>query len=940
MSSIKLEQFGGTLPAWDAHLLPAGQAASAQNCYLFSGALTGWRKPKLLRALQDSAARMVYRIPTVSETQALAYLVFKLQPTAGDTVSAGDLTYTFRTVLTDQGDGRIGAPADVLIGSDTAATALNVMNAITADNDTNVNSGITYGEETASNGEVKFYASGDPIQGLAGPSIGTVSIASVNYTYLAIGSVDFGAAFNLIKVSESTSGVRVVWLNDLLSFSHTTTTYRGGTNPTFPNQIDGAATWLEFADGDTNIIRAPINDDQFQRFYFASPSQPPEYNTYDRIVAGLPSWLLGVPAPGCAPILGVAGGGNNLTLGNFTESGGKVDGAANYTYLTNIFTPGDTVLQDVQWRTSGTFFQNDDPNISFAAVVYTDNGGVPGSLLNTGKIVKGVLANEPNESAFLNPTNLSGNTQYWIGIIIDTALPFEGGPTGGASNTYYFASTFTNGPVQTAPSPGGGASANTPGLNMWGDFVTSDVIESRSYVYTWVSAYGEEGPPSPPTLLDGWSNGTWTLGLWQPPPNDLGVLRNLKSINIYRTVVGQGGATVFFFVTTVPIGTAEYVDSTPNNTVALNDQLRSTNWFPPPENLQGFTVLPNGMVAGFINQEVWFCEPYRPHAWPAGYVLTVDFPIVGLGVTNGALVVCTAATPYVISGITPGQLTQSKCSDANPCSSRASILGGDAAVSYMSPNGLIQVTAAGTATNTTDLWFTRENWVALTPPRYTRAIYLASAYYCLGVISPASVTPVDTTQAQRGFTIELDQDNTSFTIWPQPGGHRLGFMLLSSPLGADIVGLTTDPWTGIGLVISGGNLYYFDFTDTAPTIQVYTWRSHIYQQNVKRNYSAMKVFLTIPPGSPTLNPTRIEAAASDPVWVTLPADRYGFIKTYVDVDGTGNLTLIDCREIRQSGELLRIIDGFKCEQYAWEITGRILISNVQIATSPKELANV
>jgi len=46
------------------------------------------------------------------------------------------------------------------------------------------------------------------------------------------------------------------------------------------------------------------------------------------------------------------------------------------------------------------------------------------------------------------------------------------------------------------------------------------------------------------------------------------------------------------------------------------------------------------------------------------------------------------------------------------------------------------------------------------------------------------------------------------------------------------------------------------------------------------------------------------------------------------------------REIRSSGELLRIISGYKYETWQFEVEGRVLISNIQIATSVKELAVV
>jgi len=70
--ALQLDEFGGMLPAWAPSLLPKGQASYAENGFLFSGELIGWRKPKFLRTLVNSAARMVYRVPVVSRTQARA----------------------------------------------------------------------------------------------------------------------------------------------------------------------------------------------------------------------------------------------------------------------------------------------------------------------------------------------------------------------------------------------------------------------------------------------------------------------------------------------------------------------------------------------------------------------------------------------------------------------------------------------------------------------------------------------------------------------------------------------------------------------------------------------------------------------------------------------------------------------------------------------------
>ena len=962
MPSIKLDQFGGALPAWNPHLLPQGQASKSVNGYLFGGSLKGWRKPKILRELLNSSAKMVFRIPVVTEQQAIAYLVFKDQPLDGDTITIGENTYIFRSTITED-----SPPGDVLIGDNTTDSATNLVAAITADNGLSTNAGVNYGLHTLANNDVKWYYDGqDAADGLPGPGVAYVSIGGDTYTYVQVGSVDFGLAYNNVPVSENTSTNRLTWLSNMLSFANTTSTFMGGANASLDNTITANSTWLEFLDADTSVVKSQTVDDVHKRYYTASPSLPPEYNTYDRIVEGKPFWRLGVPAPGCAPVVSVTGGGNNVVYGNsvVSQDGGQ-DGSPNSIYLIPITPPGSTQVSDISFAASGggsgtppttvlsypegaegsavtgtgATLDGTTVDTKFRGVIYTDNDGVPGNLYAIGDEITGFSETDINAATFTNPVGLDPDTTYWIGIMIADAVNFADavGPSGEMAT---ITNTYSNGPPGTAPAVGDGMTVGDQPFAMWLDGKSDDVLEARSYVYTWVSAYGEEGPPSPAALLNGWSNGTWTVKLWTPPDEDRGVLRNLTGINIYRTVVSDAGSAVFFFVANVTIGTDQYQDTALDNVVALNTQLPSTNWFPPPENLQGIVTLPNGIMAGFTENQIWFSEPYYPHAWPPGYVLTTEYPIIGLGIANNALIVCTATVPYIVNGVTPDAMTMTKCGRANPCTSRGSIVNGDDFVTFHSPNGLIQVTPQGTSINTTDLWFTRENWKALTPQKYVRAVFLASCYFAFGSTSPASVVPADNSAAQDGFTIELDQDNQSFSIWPQPGGHRLGFNELDSHTGHDIDNVLVDQWTGVGLLISNGAVYYYDFDDTQPTLNTFTWKSKTYQQGAKRSFEAMKVYFTVPAAHAALNDTRIELPATDTAWNTLGDDRYGYIKTYCDWAGDGELTLIDCREIRASGELLRIVSGFKAEQWAWEIVANVDISNIQIATSAKELANV
>jgi hypothetical protein len=357
--------------------------------------------------------------------------------------------------------------------------------------------------------------------------------------------------------------------------------------------------------------------------------------------------------------------------------------------------------------------------------------------------------------------------------------------------------------------------------------------------------------------------------------------------------------------------------------VALNSQMVSLFWFGPPTDLQAIMAFPNGIAVGFRSNEVWFSEAYRPHAWPPGYVLTTEFPIVGIGVVGQAVVVCTQGTPYVVNGVNPASMALTKVNLQEPCLHRGSIVTTDTTVLYVSQNGLVQVNQSGAGDNMTEGWISRERWQKLTPQQKIRAVKHASCYFAFGADVPDG--PI-----RRGFTIELSsEDKTSFTIWPQAGGHRLGYNNLTSPNEFDILNVQLDAWTGICVMVQDGAVYYYDFTDQHPIIVPYLWRSKTYQQMARRNFEAMRVFFSVPDTTPPQ-----VARDISPQQPQLGDNQYGIVRVYVDGE------VWTTREIRKTGELLRILSGIKGEQWQWEIEGRVDISNLQVATSVKELATI
>lgn len=75
-----------------------------------------------------------------------------------------------------------------------------------------------------------------------------------------------------------------------------------------PPSYLGDSVWMQFTDPDTDIVRGPLVNDQYERYYYCSPTTGPMYNTFARLVTGESGYKLGVVGPITAPGLSVTGG--------------------------------------------------------------------------------------------------------------------------------------------------------------------------------------------------------------------------------------------------------------------------------------------------------------------------------------------------------------------------------------------------------------------------------------------------------------------------------------------------------------------------------------------------------------------------------------------------------------------------------------------------------
>lgn len=250
---------------------------------------------------------------------------------------------------------------------------------------------------------------------------------------------------------------------------------------------------------------------------------------------------------------------------------------------------------------------------------------------------------------------------------------------------------------------------------------------TRAYVYTYVTALGEEGPPSKPTEPFTLAQGdSVAVEGFLPPPTDH---RNITIYRLYRTNTGTQD-TAFQFVADIPVADTSYTDGLPDD--ELGEVLQSETWDLPPPNMVGIVAMPNEFLAGFFDNVLCFSEAGFPHAWPVDYRMPLDSKIMAIKVIGGSLIVATRGAPYVVAGAHPRQMAGRREEETAPCIDKRSMADcGDIAI-YASTDGLIAA-SPGSFRNLLGQHYTRDQWLAVVgdtdaPSRAIRGWYVNGQY--------------------------------------------------------------------------------------------------------------------------------------------------------------------------------------------------------------------
>lgn len=402
-----------------------------------------------------------------------------------------------------------------------------------------------------------------------------------------------------------------------------------------------------------------------------------------------------------------------------------------------------------------------------------------------------------------------------------------------------------------------------------------EVPQSVSYVFTYVSYYGEEGvncDAEASQVVDKHTDQTVTLDF---PPNPSGNYNFLYK-RVYRTDAGGS----YRFVQNVPIAQDTFEDTVAD--INLGEEIPTANNDAPADDvtadhkdgpLLGLTAMPNGILAGFSGQTVSFSEAFKPHAFPDEYKLTVKSDIVALSPLNTGLLVLTKGKPAIVQGLDPSSMSMMEIDSSLSCMSKRSVVDMGEFTIYSSPDGLVMATDSGLSL-VTDQTFTRDQWQEFGPSSIKG--YLWEGQY-IGFYSHGGVS--------KGFIFD-------------PRGGKNGYTDLDFYATAGYNDLEDD---SLYLVVGGALVKFAE----SSTPQNFVWRG--------------KKFYTPRPINPAVAKVDCDGYSPNPTF-----------KLYADGQLKHTQTVTN-------SNTFRLPSGYKAHEFEIELAGSVSINEVCVYESAEEL---
>ena len=454
------------------------------------------------------------------------------------------------------------------------------------------------------------------------------------------------------------------------------------------------------------------------------------------------------------------------------------------------------------------------------------------------------------------------------------------------------------------------APPNAPQRTKTGTADDTQTPNDVSYVYTFVTSLGEEGPPSPPTAvteLTDAENVDITMPTGDQPSGDYFFSTGAKK-RIYRSNSGSTNTT-FQFVGEVNFTATTFTDTL--SSYELGEVLPSGTWIGPPDDdstlypsgpLQGLTALANGMFAGFSGKRLCISESYLPHAWPIAYRITLDEEIIAIATTGSGLVCLTNEATYFVVGSDPSAMSASKLDIAQACVNKDSVVDMGSYVLYAGPDGLVAVSGAEARLVSEGL-ITPKQWNADYSPTTIKAFKHEETYVAFYTDNGAN----------EGWIYDPRSEDTS--------------LIKLSSGSQEIEGGYQDPRDGSLYYISANKIHKFQ--GDATTFREAEWKSKVFvaDRPVAMSWAGVDFSTAVGTGGVIVS---VYADGTLILSVRFGQTTNGYTLTTYTPSGIGNVTLAEpiCR-----------LPAVTAKEWQVKVKGRRFVDSICIAQSIDEIKN-
>jgi hypothetical protein len=492
--------------------------------------------------------------------------------------------------------------------------------------------------------------------------------------------------------------------------------------------------WMSWAN-DVDIVKSPVVDDAYDRLYWTGDAFPAISGMID---GARKRFRLGVPAPD-AP---------NIEL---------------------LTTPKDGVRWRVEWKYQ---YEEPDGTVSDEGNLYTNSESTESiEEMLSGYLYQISTVPEPGDDV---------TDEAVFCIYFDAYMNSDIGTYLGrcySDKSLYTAqnSCYLNGAKITLVQSNNNSSPECELLLVYDGSDASDNSTERSYVLTFLSAFGEESAPCDPSDLIAVlpTQDVVVTGLPTEAPDGY---ENIVSKRLYRTVSSSAG-TYYQMVDDISLEVESYLDY--KTDAELLTVLETADWNPPPDGMLGLCVNANGVGAGFTDDTLYLSEPYRLHAWPAKYEFQIKSKVVSVKPSGTSFVVLTTDEPEIISGDTPDSMRRTRIAVKQGCASKRSAVVFQGGVVYCTPDGVGMI-STGYIDLSSD-FYTRNKWQELKPETALAAVHdNMLLIYCDNGSLIASLDDQllvsDSASAPDAFYQDADNDALYFceggSIWKWRGGEE------------------------------------------------------------------------------------------------------------------------------------------------------------------------